>query len=83
MPGPRHRMRVKGRGREAEKRMREQTEPGCPIRWRSGGVLVLLCLLAAAGCATTPEDYGDEGDLPWATPAAWEGAPSIPGMSDQ
>jgi hypothetical protein len=38
----------------------------------AGGVLF------ASGCATADPDR--ESDLPWATPAPWEGAPGIPGM---
>ena len=32
-------------------------------------------ILAAAGCATTP----DESDLPWNMPQSWESAPALPG----
>ncbi len=45
----------------------------------------LLILIAAAllmvlgsGCATT-----DDSDMPWATPASWEGSTQIPGFSGQ
>lgn len=31
--------------------------------------------LILCGCVT------DEGDMPWATPQPWEGAPTIPGLS--
>jgi hypothetical protein len=33
-------------------------------------------LLGLAGCATT-----DNSDLPWNTPATWEGTVGVPGMS--
>jgi len=50
-----------------------------------GKFIVLLLLVAAiAGCATptyedgTPREYSD---MPWGTPATWEGSVGIPGMS--
>lgn len=41
-------------------------------------VVIAVCLvlgLIISGCAT------DDGDMPWATPQSWEGAPTIPGLS--
>jgi hypothetical protein len=41
---------------------------------------LLFLLMAAgvtAGCATSRDS-----DLPWNTPATWEGSPSIPGFSE-
>ena len=50
-----------------------------------GKIIALLLLVAAiAGCATptyedgTPREYSD---MPWSTPASWEGSVGIPGMS--
>jgi len=42
-------------------------------------VAVLLAALACVmgGCATT-----HEGDIPWNSPASWEGSPFIPGLSN-
>jgi len=52
----------------------------------AAGCAVVLAGVSA-GCATTSgsssTDNGDGGDLPWATPANWEGSPSIPGISDR
>ena len=43
--------------------------------------LTTLFLLAAScilvGCATT-----DDSDIPWNSPASWEGSPYIPGLSE-
>jgi hypothetical protein len=41
--------------------------------------LVLVLILGAlfCGCVT------DDGDMPWASPQPWEGAPSIPGLNGQ
>jgi len=51
------------------------TGPGTGRTWRlAAGALALLVL---AGCATT-----DDSDMPWATPATWEGSPYIPGLSE-
>lgn len=38
-------------------------------------LLPVLCSLLLASCATHHET-----DLPWATPASWEGTMSLPGM---
>jgi len=38
-------------------------------------LVVVLFSLIAGGCAT-----GDS-DMPWASPAPWEGSPTIPGMN--
>ncbi len=61
-----------------------ETRAGCPCHAGKpiGGILWRLVtgaflLLVLAGCATT-----DESDMPWATPASWEGSPFIPGLSD-
>jgi hypothetical protein len=46
--------------------------------------LTLAALLSLAGCANptyedgTPREYSD---MPWNTPASWEGSVGIPGMS--
>jgi hypothetical protein len=52
---------------------------------KSDAYAPLLLILSAAmllaccgGCATT-----DESDMPWATPASWEGSAQIPGFSGQ
>lgn len=45
------------------------------VRISLGSALAALVMLAA-GCATT-----DEGELPWATPEPWEGAPTVPGLN--
>lgn len=43
-----------------------------------------LILIALAGCSSpayddgTPRDYSD---MPWNTPAGWEGSVNVPGMS--
>ncbi|MDD4736917.1 MAG: hypothetical protein PHP44_12535 [Kiritimatiellae bacterium] len=37
-------------------------------------------LLLAVGCAHTGD--GNESDIPWNTPQAWESSPSIPGLND-
>lgn len=37
-----------------------------------------MALLFSGGCASTD----DGGDMPWATPASWEGSPFIPGLSE-
>ena len=52
-------------------------------RWLgfAGGTAIVLGIL---GCAHTPGSTDEDlGDLPWATPATWEGSPSIPGISDR
>ncbi len=50
-----------------------------------GKLLVLiLTVMVLAGCATptyedgTPREYSD---MPWNTPASWEGSIGVPGMS--
>jgi hypothetical protein len=40
-------------------------------------LLLLGAAGVAAGCATSRDS-----DLPWNTPATWEGSPSIPGFSE-
>jgi hypothetical protein len=40
-------------------------------------------LLVAAGCATTGTRDDYDSDLPWNTPASWEGSPSIPGFDNR
>ena len=42
------------------------------------GSLVLIAILAglAGGCATQRDS-----DIPWNSPASWEGSPYIPGFS--
>ena len=47
-------------------------------------LFLILAALLIGGCATptyddgTPREYSD---MPWGTPASWEGSTSIPGMS--
>ncbi len=56
-------------------------------RFHGGWAAVLILgaiVLAAAGCTSTkPGEEADENEsaIPWNTPQQWEGAPSIPGMS--
>ncbi|MBN1268010.1 MAG: hypothetical protein JXB04_00340 [Kiritimatiellae bacterium] len=45
---------------------------------RLGLLLAAACLVLAAGCATTGDDY--ESEIPWNEPQPWEGSPMIPGM---
>ncbi len=40
-------------------------------------LLTLAAVLVMAGCMGA----SSESDLPWNTPANWEGSPSIPGMT--
>lgn len=40
-------------------------------------ILLALAAILAGGCASTMES-----DLPWNTPASWEGSPFIPGFSE-
>lgn len=55
-------------------------------RPREAAIITALILLAAviAGCATptyedgTPREYSD---MPWNTPAQWEGSVGIPGLN--
>lgn len=48
------------------------------------GLLLVFAALLVGGCATptyedgTPREYSD---MPWSTPATWEGSVGIPGMS--
>lgn len=42
---------------------------------------VVLCALAATGCATRDPDA--ESDIPWNAPQPWEGAPGIPGLESR
>lgn len=49
--------------------------------------LTALMLIAAAlaGCSTPVNPDGSKkeySDMPWNTPASWEGSMSIPGMND-
>lgn len=49
--------------------------------------VIALLLLAAvlAGCSTPAYEDGTKreySDMPWNTPARWEGSMNIPGMSD-
>ncbi len=46
------------------------------IRHYIAGILVLIGVVLAGGCAT-PHDS----DIPWNSPASWEGSPYIPGFS--
>jgi len=50
---------------------------------RAAGLFLGLLLLASllASCATIDgRDEDADSDLPWATPAEWEGTPAIPGF---
>ena len=42
-------------------------------------ILGVALMLLVSGCMST----GTESDLPWNTPANWEGSPSIPGMTPE
>ena len=42
----------------------------------------LLALLALTGCATTRDDR-EYSDMPWNTPAGWEGTVGVPGLTPQ
>lgn len=47
-------------------------------------LLISAALLSLAGCAAPTYDDGTEreySDMPWNTPASWEGSVSLPGMS--
>lgn len=47
--------------------------------------LTILVSLLCAGCATTTYDDGmprEHSDMPWNTPAGWEGSIGVPGFSD-
>ena len=45
------------------------------------GLLSILGLLALTGCANILEEDPNEAQIPWATPANWEG--TVPGMPTQ
>ena len=52
----------------------------------AAAIVGMALIFATGGCATTEtgNDYsGDDGDLPWNTPASWEGSPLIPGINDR
>ena len=51
--------------------------PLCRLRAGLSLALILAGCLGLSGCATLE----DESDMPWATPEAWEGSPSIPGFN--
>ncbi len=53
----------------------QDTTHATPLALLLGGALMLIL---CAGCATT-----DNSDMPWATPASWEGSAQIPGFSGQ
>lgn len=38
-------------------------------------------MILVSGCTTTRGDPDPDSDLPWNTPADWEGSPTIPGLS--
>lgn len=40
-------------------------------------VLLVATVTLVMGCATT-----DDSDIPWNSPASWEGSPYIPGLSE-
>jgi hypothetical protein len=47
-------------------------------RWLSGLLIVAVSVAVLVGCATTRD--AEESDMPWNTPADWEGVPAIPGF---
>ncbi len=40
-------------------------------------IFLLVASAMLVGCATT-----DDSDIPWNSPASWEGSPYIPGLSE-
>jgi hypothetical protein len=44
-------------------------------------ILLLPLMSGLAGCLTTGYEGDEYSDLPWNTPAEWEGTTSIPGLS--
>lgn len=66
----------------------EQTERGfCMQKQRPQGVAktigLILIVTVLAGCSTPTYDDGSQreySDMPWNTPASWEGSMNIPGM---
>jgi hypothetical protein len=47
------------------------------LRIMIASVTVAATTVLFVGCATT-----DDSDIPWASPAPWEGSPYIPGLSE-
>jgi hypothetical protein len=47
------------------------------IRQVIAACILLGVVLLMAGCATT-----EESDIPWNSPASWEGSPFVPGLSE-
>jgi len=48
-------------------------------------IALIMVAIALAGCSTPVYEDGTKreySDMPWNTPARWEGSMSIPGMSD-
>ncbi|HNX53031.1 MAG TPA: hypothetical protein PLD51_03250 [Pontiellaceae bacterium] len=51
----------------------------------SKATALILIGIALAGCSTPSYDDGtakEYSDMPWNTPARWEGSMNIPGMND-
>lgn len=47
-------------------------------------IALILLVAAVSGCSTPTNSDGSKkeySDLPWNTPASWEGSMNIPGMS--
>jgi uncharacterized protein YceK len=47
-------------------------------------IALILLVVAVSGCSTPTNSDGSKkeySDLPWNTPASWEGSMNIPGMS--
>jgi hypothetical protein len=48
-------------------------------------IALILIAVALAGCSTPTYEDGTKkeySDMPWNTPARWEGSMNVPGMSD-
>lgn len=51
----------------------------------SKAIALILIAIVLAGCSSPTYDDGtakEYSDMPWNTPARWEGSMNIPGMSD-
>ncbi len=51
---------------------------------KATALLLVFAALLISGCETPTNDDGSprqHSDMPWNTPASWEGSTSIPGMS--
>lgn len=40
----------------------------------------ILLVVGAGGCVSTPEEEGQDSDIPWNTPQQWEGVMPMPGF---